>query len=76
MRWEATEADWLAEDYDEDKDEIAKYLKEGILLPSIQLKKEEGEDDEEGPKFESGYAKKNLPDYLRTLYKLIKHRLQ
>ena len=32
---EATELDWIAEDYEEDKGDIDKYLKEGILLPSI-----------------------------------------
>jgi|ETNmetMinimDraft_14_1059893.scaffolds.fasta_scaffold22115_5 hypothetical protein len=35
---EATEFDWLAEDYEEDKAEIEGYLKNGVLLPSIKLK--------------------------------------
>jgi hypothetical protein len=73
---EATESDWLAEDYAEDKNAIDAYLKAGVLLESIKVKKEEGDDDDEGPKFISGYAKKQLPDFLRTLFKLIKHRLQ
>ncbi len=32
---EATEFDWLAEDYEEDKGEIDGYFKGGIPLPSI-----------------------------------------
>ena len=40
---ESSESDWLAEDYEEDKDEINQYLKNGVLLPNIQIKKEEDE---------------------------------
>jgi hypothetical protein len=38
---EATEFDWLAEDYEEDKGAIDAYFKAGVLLPSIKLKQEE-----------------------------------
>jgi len=40
------------------------------------LKKDGDDEDDEGPKFISGYSKQHLPDYLKTLYKLIKNRLQ